>query len=174
MIDLKGPRLDLWRGDVFRLRLVETSDRGRCLAAAVDVAEGHRWRDEALVVGSSRGRRLARLGDDHVASAELSAALDFVAALFEVDDAPLRQLRQLYAAEEVNTVKMLRRCHGRWRPQRGLEDLEELWRHVTHNWRQLTVACPVQREVTVDGVALPVLSHDTVGASESSFGLHFH
>ena len=39
-----------------RLRLIETPDRGRCLESLVDLPEGHRWRDTAVIPhGSSFG-----------------------------------------------------------------------------------------------------------------------
>ncbi|CAL1129340.1 unnamed protein product [Cladocopium goreaui] len=161
-----------------QLRLVDTLDRGRCLEAVVDITAGRRWRDLPVVPhGSSLGKYLIEACDSKdaaeiISSVEFLAALDFLASLLFHLRGESEVLNAMYSFGEPEKVSMIRRWHQKWRsdltedvegvPGVTVSQLEEAWRHVIPNWRQLSVSCPCQRWVNVDGLELPALSHDTV------------
>ncbi|CAK9056512.1 unnamed protein product [Durusdinium trenchii] len=154
-----------------RLRLVDTLDRGRSLEAAVDLPVGHRWRDTPVLPhGSNLGKYLIQAcpdceEDEHFSS-DFVAALDFLASLL-LQGCQSDVLSKLYSfTKEATEVPMIQHWHKRWRSDLTeritVAELEEAWIHVVPNWRQLKVSCPVVRRAAVNGVDVPLLSHDVV------------
>eukprot|EP00931_Biecheleriopsis_adriatica_P104438 TRINITY_DN79110_c0_g1_i1.p1 TRINITY_DN79110_c0_g1~~TRINITY_DN79110_c0_g1_i1.p1 ORF type:complete len:452 (-),score=96.76 TRINITY_DN79110_c0_g1_i1:7-1362(-) len=178
-----------------RLQLVDTADRGRCLVTTTDLPAGSRVRDlPVLAHGSSAGLHLIEATasgsqeTSSVGSAELLAALDFLASLLLLfaDAARTEDEGGCFKAEGIagpealgglfrfpaavlERVPMIRRFHKRWKKELTelvpAEMLEDAWQHVVPNWRQLTVSLPRGRRVepeSDDGPARLSLSHDVV------------